>query len=165
MPLAFRHKPMHRESLRGSCHPPRTYRERYKGAGAPPLESLSHRRRYPSVLPFQPAGRTFFVFRSLHSLPQGNPPRRTVNMKLFISIAIAALGATARAAIADVEGVATLPRDVILAGRQNGANQGRPVPSAACCVAGQSLKQDVCNVNGQSGRCVPDSINNCQSHY
>ncbi|KAK7185047.1 hypothetical protein DPSP01_002872 [Paraphaeosphaeria sporulosa] len=40
-------------------------------------------------------------------------------------------------------------------------NAGRPVPNGACCVANTSLKQDVCNVNGQTGRCVPDNINNC----
>ncbi|CAI9628455.1 hypothetical protein GT037_002123 [Alternaria burnsii] len=42
-----------------------------------------------------------------------------------------------------------------------GANANRPVPEGACCVANTSLKQDVCTVNGVSGRCVPDSINNC----
>ncbi|KAF2851957.1 hypothetical protein T440DRAFT_447411 [Plenodomus tracheiphilus IPT5] len=40
-------------------------------------------------------------------------------------------------------------------------NDNRPVPNGACCVANASLKQDVCNVNGQTGRCVPDNINNC----
>ena len=48
---------------------------------------------------------------------------------------------------------------VILQERQNA---GRPVPTGACCVANTSLKEDVCNVNGQTGRCVPDSINNCE---
>ncbi|EDU43897.1 hypothetical protein PtrSN002B_010313 [Pyrenophora tritici-repentis] len=42
-------------------------------------------------------------------------------------------------------------------------NAGRPVPAGACCAPNASLKQDVCNVNGQTGRCVPDSINNCGS--
>ncbi|KAF1942316.1 hypothetical protein EJ02DRAFT_434054 [Clathrospora elynae] len=42
-----------------------------------------------------------------------------------------------------------------------GANANRPVPTGGCCVPSTSLKQDVCNVNGQSGRCVPDNINNC----
>jgi hypothetical protein len=41
-------------------------------------------------------------------------------------------------------------------------NAGRPVPNGACCVANTSLKQDVCNVNGQSGRCVPSGVNNCE---
>lgn len=41
-------------------------------------------------------------------------------------------------------------------------NAGRPVPNGACCVANTSLKQDVCNVNGQSGRCVPSGANNCK---
>ncbi|KAH9882586.1 hypothetical protein J1614_000822 [Plenodomus biglobosus] len=42
-------------------------------------------------------------------------------------------------------------------------NDNRPVPTGACCVANTSLKQDVCNVNGETGRCVPDDINNCTS--
>ncbi|KAG4439531.1 hypothetical protein IFR05_004971 [Cadophora sp. M221] len=42
-----------------------------------------------------------------------------------------------------------------------GANANRPVPTGACCVAATSLKQDVCNVNGQTGRCVPANVNNC----
>jgi hypothetical protein len=41
-------------------------------------------------------------------------------------------------------------------------NAGRPVPTGSCCVANTSLKQDVCNVNGQSGRCVPSAANNCE---
>ncbi|KAH7304712.1 hypothetical protein B0I35DRAFT_516664 [Stachybotrys elegans] len=40
-------------------------------------------------------------------------------------------------------------------------NANRPVPNGGCCVANTSLKQDVCFVNGQSGRCVPDFINGC----
>lgn len=43
-----------------------------------------------------------------------------------------------------------------------GANANRPVPTGACCVAATSLKQDVCNVNGQTGRCVPANVNNCE---
>ena len=41
-------------------------------------------------------------------------------------------------------------------------NAGRPVATGSCCVAATSLKQDVCNVNGQSGRCVPSAANNCK---
>jgi hypothetical protein len=41
-------------------------------------------------------------------------------------------------------------------------NAGRPVANGACCVANTSLKQDVCNVNGQTGRCVPSGANNCE---
>lgn len=43
-------------------------------------------------------------------------------------------------------------------------NANRPVPSGACCTPNTSLKQDVCNVNGQAGRCVPSAANNCQCH-
>lgn len=50
------------------------------------------------------------------------------------------------------------PAANVLAARQN-AN--RPVPTGACCVSNTSLKQDVCNVNGQTGRCVPAGVNNC----
>jgi len=41
-------------------------------------------------------------------------------------------------------------------------NDNRPVPTGACCVANTSLKQDVCNVNGVSGRCVPAAVNGCK---
>lgn len=41
-------------------------------------------------------------------------------------------------------------------------NDNRPVPNGACCVANTSLKQDVCNVNGQTGRCVPSGANSCK---
>ncbi|KAF2641002.1 hypothetical protein P280DRAFT_489505 [Massarina eburnea CBS 473.64] len=40
-------------------------------------------------------------------------------------------------------------------------NAGRPVPSGACCTANTSLKQDVCTLNGASGRCVPSGSANC----
>ncbi|KNG46087.1 hypothetical protein DDE82_004969 [Stemphylium lycopersici] len=49
----------------------------------------------------------------------------------------------------------------LAAARPQGANDNRPVPEGTCCVANTSLKQDVCTVNGVSGRCVPDNINNC----
>jgi hypothetical protein len=45
---------------------------------------------------------------------------------------------------------------------QNRQNANRPVPNGACCVANTSLKQDVCNVNGQAGRCVPAGVNGCK---
>ncbi|KZM22386.1 hypothetical protein ST47_g6427 [Ascochyta rabiei] len=44
-------------------------------------------------------------------------------------------------------------------------NADRPVATGSCCVANTSLKQDVCNVNGQSGRCVPSAANNCLFPY
>jgi hypothetical protein len=50
----------------------------------------------------------------------------------------------------------------LAAAMPQGANANRPIPQGACCIAATSLKQDVCNVNGQSGRCVPDGINNCK---
>lgn len=41
-------------------------------------------------------------------------------------------------------------------------NDNRPVATGACCVANTSLKQDVCNVNGVTGRCVPSAANGCK---
>jgi hypothetical protein len=41
-------------------------------------------------------------------------------------------------------------------------NAGRPVPNGACCAPNASLKQDVCNVNGSTGRCVPSGANGCK---
>lgn len=55
-----------------------------------------------------------------------------------------------------------LALSALAAAMPQGANANRPVPNGACCIANTSLKQDVCNVNGQTGRCVPDSINNCK---
>ncbi|KAF2821939.1 hypothetical protein CC86DRAFT_301170 [Ophiobolus disseminans] len=40
-------------------------------------------------------------------------------------------------------------------------NDNRPVAIGACCVANTSLKQDVCNVNGSTGRCIPSAANGC----
>ncbi|KAI8238010.1 hypothetical protein K4K54_007714 [Colletotrichum sp. SAR 10_86] len=76
-----------------------------------------------------------------------------------IVMAFAAAHSVAAAAVED-PAMAAVRRDTLLMERQ-GANDNRPVPNGACCVANTSLKQDVCNVNGQTGRCVPDSINNC----
>lgn len=77
-----------------------------------------------------------------------------------IVMAFAAAHSVAAAAVED-PAMAAVRRDTLLMERQ-GANDNRPVPNGACCVANTSLKQDVCNVNGQTGRCVPDSINNCE---
>jgi hypothetical protein len=41
-------------------------------------------------------------------------------------------------------------------------NDNRPVPNGACCTPNTSLKQDVCNVNGSTGRCVPSAANGCK---
>ncbi|TPX08819.1 uncharacterized protein E0L32_009759 [Thyridium curvatum] len=86
-------------------------------------------------------------------------------MKISATAIIFAFAALASASTVDVEGVSGLRRDSLaLDTRQNrngGANNGRPVPTGACCVEATSLKQDVCNVNGQQGRCVPAGVNNC----
>ncbi|KAH7327055.1 hypothetical protein BKA65DRAFT_566222 [Rhexocercosporidium sp. MPI-PUGE-AT-0058] len=50
---------------------------------------------------------------------------------------------------------------MVIEDRQAGANANRPVPDGPCCTPNTSLKQDVCNVNGQTGRCVPASVNGC----
>lgn len=86
-------------------------------------------------------------------------------MKFTLQTALFALTMAIGASAAAVEDPtsAAARRDVLLMERQ-GANANRPVPNGACCVANTSLKQDVCNVNGQTGRCVPDSINNCKAH-
>ncbi|KAL0943738.1 uncharacterized protein CTRU02_201625 [Colletotrichum truncatum] len=83
-------------------------------------------------------------------------------MKFSIQTALLAIVAATGVSAAAVEdpAMAAVRRNTILMERQ-GANANRPVPNGACCVANTSLKQDVCNVNGQTGRCVPDSVNNC----
>jgi len=42
-------------------------------------------------------------------------------------------------------------------------NEGRPVVNGACCVAGQSKRQDFCSVNGAQGKCVPANTAGCKS--
>ena len=69
------------------------------------------------------------------------------------------------AAIAIEEpGASAVRREVLLLERQ-GANANRPAPTGACCVAATSLKEDVCFNNGQLGRCVPASVNNCALRF
>lgn len=56
-------------------------------------------------------------------------------------------------------GLAALASAARIDARQN---QGRPVPSGACCAPNASLKQDSCTAtNGQAGKCVPGG-NNCK---
>ena len=51
----------------------------------------------------------------------------------------------------------------LTAAMPQGPNVNRPVPTGNCCIANTSLKEDVCNVDGQSGRCVPDGSKGCKS--
>ncbi|WYZ38704.1 hypothetical protein EsH8_III_000618 [Colletotrichum jinshuiense] len=83
-------------------------------------------------------------------------------MKFSFQAVFLALTAAAQVSALAVEDPAmtAVRRNVLLMERQ-GANANRPVPTGACCVANTSLKQDVCNVNGQTGRCVPAGVNNC----
>ncbi|RPA76354.1 hypothetical protein BJ508DRAFT_213733 [Ascobolus immersus RN42] len=75
---------------------------------------------------------------------------------------------TLLSAITAVSAVAVYPSDSTLEARspaifelEKRQNAGRPVPNGACCAEARSLKQDVCRVNGQNGRCVPDNVNGC----
>ncbi|TQN73444.1 hypothetical protein CSHISOI_02022 [Colletotrichum shisoi] len=76
------------------------------------------------------------------------------------ALLVLALVLHASAAAVEDPAMAAVRRDTLLMERQ-GANENRPVPDGACCIANTSQKQDVCNVNGQTGRCVPDNVNNC----
>ncbi|KAK2032050.1 hypothetical protein LX32DRAFT_636642 [Colletotrichum zoysiae] len=84
-------------------------------------------------------------------------------MKFTLQSAVLALAFALQASAAAVEdpSMAAVRRNTLLMERQ-GVNANRPVANGACCIANTSLKQDVCNVNGQTGRCVPDGINNCE---
>ncbi|KAK4210363.1 hypothetical protein QBC37DRAFT_35839 [Rhypophila decipiens] len=53
-------------------------------------------------------------------------------------------------------------RSLLLLERQN-VNQGRPIANGACCVPNTSKKQDVCQVNGVQGKCVPANTAGCGS--
>ncbi|KAE9368801.1 hypothetical protein N431DRAFT_486264 [Stipitochalara longipes BDJ] len=81
-------------------------------------------------------------------------------MKFSLPTAFFTLISVASAIAIEEPGASIVRRDVLLLERQ-GANANRPVPTGACCVAATSLKEDVCFNNGQSGRCVPASVNNC----
>jgi hypothetical protein len=83
-------------------------------------------------------------------------------MQFSVSTILFALMATAGAIAIEDPDMTPVRRSVLLLERQ-GANAGRPVPTGPCCVANTSLKEDVCSVNGQAGRCVPASVNNCKS--
>ncbi|KAH8793489.1 hypothetical protein BGZ57DRAFT_463295 [Hyaloscypha finlandica] len=80
-------------------------------------------------------------------------------MKCSVLTALFTLVALASAIAIEEHGTPVVRREVLL--ERQGANENRPVPTGACCVAATSLKEDVCFNNGQSGRCVPDSVNNC----
>jgi hypothetical protein len=80
-------------------------------------------------------------------------------MKFSVLTAIFTLVALASAIAIEEHGTPVVRRGVLL--ERQGANENRPVPTGPCCVAATSLKEDVCFNNGQSGRCVPDSVNNC----
>jgi hypothetical protein len=84
-----------------------------------------------------------------------------LNMKFSVLTALFTLVALASAIAIEEPGASLVRREVLL--ERQGANANRPVPTGACCVAATSLKEDVCFNNGQSGRCVPDSVNNCKS--
>ncbi|PHH50980.1 hypothetical protein CFIMG_004435RAa [Ceratocystis fimbriata CBS 114723] len=85
-------------------------------------------------------------------------------MHLSLRTAFVSLLTLANAASLERPGAAINRRSPAIEARQSqGVNANRPVPTGACCVANTSLKQDVCSVNGQSGRCVPASVNNCGS--
>ncbi|KAK3947065.1 hypothetical protein QBC32DRAFT_248407 [Pseudoneurospora amorphoporcata] len=74
----------------------------------------------------------------------------TILPSLFVAAAL-----SVNAAVVESD-TSVLRRDIFA--RQN-AN--RPVPNGACCVANTSLKQDICRVNGQQGKCVPANTANC----
>jgi hypothetical protein len=61
--------------------------------------------------------------------------------------------------------LALLTTSVLAAGPRPNAtpvnNANRPIPTGACCVSNTSLKQDVCNINGKVGRCVPANTAGC----
>ncbi|TLD33191.1 hypothetical protein PspLS_00999 [Pyricularia sp. CBS 133598] len=81
-------------------------------------------------------------------------------MKFSIASTFVTLLAVASAATVETPEQSLDRRAVLLMERQ-GANANRPVPEGSCCVANTSLKQDVCRVNGQNGRCVPSGSANC----
>ncbi|KAK3349132.1 hypothetical protein B0T25DRAFT_547312 [Lasiosphaeria hispida] len=82
-------------------------------------------------------------------------------MKLTLAILLPLLSFASAVAIEE-PGMTAIRREVLLLERQN-ANAGRPVSNGACCLGGVSKKQDVCNVNGVQGKCVPANTANCNA--
>jgi len=108
----------------------------------------------PSYLHSFPAGRTIPNLYTLvvPTIWQNKPKNSSQSFKMqFTFTAILSLVALTSAAAVQSSSSPLLSRQ----------NANRPVPSGACCIAATSLKQDVCNVNGQTGRCVPAGVNNC----
>lgn len=95
------------------------------------------------------AGRTIHSFTSNYIYFNLLLKQQSYPLKMKLSIYSAVLAFAAIASGTAIE-------------RRQGLNANRPVPSGACCIAATSLKQDICNVNGQTGRCVPASVNNCK---
>ncbi|KKA31087.1 hypothetical protein TD95_001786 [Thielaviopsis punctulata] len=83
-------------------------------------------------------------------------------MYFSVSTVFATLLALSSAASLEVPGTSPDRRNA-MALEARGVNANRPVPTGACCVPATSLKEDVCSVNGQSGRCVPADVNNCDA--
>ncbi|KLU85590.1 hypothetical protein MAPG_04613 [Magnaporthiopsis poae ATCC 64411] len=80
----------------------------------------------------------------------------------FTLASVLSLVAVASAVVVETPEQSVDRREVLLMERA-GENGKRPVPNGACCVEKRSLKQDVCRVNGQNGRCITSSVNNCQT--
>lgn len=85
-------------------------------------------------------------------------------MKFSIPTTFFALVALSTAIAIEEPGASAVRREVLLLERQ-GVNANRPIPTGACCVAATSLNEDVCSVNGQTGRCVLASVNNCTLRF
>ncbi|KAH8892107.1 hypothetical protein GQ53DRAFT_134182 [Thozetella sp. PMI_491] len=80
-------------------------------------------------------------------------------MKLTIII-VACISTLAGAIAIENPEAAAVRREILLL-ESRGVNEGRAVASGACCIAEVSKKEDVCNVNGAAGKCVPANSAGC----
>jgi hypothetical protein len=97
-----------------------------------------------------------------------NISRSLISSLLFISkmqlaIVLVACISTLVGAVAIENPEAAAMRREILLLESRGVNEGRAVASGACCIADVSKKEDVCNVNGAAGKCVPANSAGCKS--
>jgi hypothetical protein len=113
----------------------------------------------------------FIISNTIHSLILTLPrfffffkKKKSTKMQFLIAATLFALMATVSAVAIEEPGMTAIRREVMLLERA-GANANRPVATGACCVAGQSLKEDVCTTaGGAAGKCVPASSAGCKFH-
>ncbi|KAM7208420.1 hypothetical protein V8F20_001398 [Naviculisporaceae sp. PSN 640] len=83
-------------------------------------------------------------------------------MKLATCATVLATGLSLANGLAiEQTGMTSFSRQQLLLLEKQNVNDGRPVANGACCVLNRSKSQDICQVDGVHGRCVPASTAGC----